>query len=82
MLQTVRERVKQQLDIDLTVSQEVRDNLAQAGFSETYGARPLRRAIQTQVEDMLAESFLEGTIRRSSKVRLDIRDGKIVPSAE
>lgn len=82
MLQTVRERVKQQLDIDLTVSQEVRDHLAQAGFSETYGARPLRRAIQTQVEDMLAESFLEGTIRRSSKVRLDIRDGKIVPSAE
>ena len=77
MLRTVKERIKDQLDIDLDVPSDVRDHLAGAGFSESYGARPLRRVIQNEVEDLMAESFLSGTVKRGCKARLTLKDGKV-----
>jgi len=50
------------LEITLTVSDEVSAKLSEAGFDPTYGARPLRRAIQTMLEDVLAEEMLEGKV--------------------
>ncbi len=52
-------------------------HLAEAGFDEKYGARPLRRAIQTQVEDGLAEEILSGHIKEGDTVQLKLKNDKI-----
>ena len=48
--------------------------LADKGYDSKYGARPLRRTIQTQIEDQLSEKILEGTIRKKTEVRIE-KDG-------
>ena len=55
---------KEQLDIELTVRDSVRDYLAETGYDARYGARPLKRAIQSKIEDAMAEEILEGRIHR------------------
>lgn len=55
-------RVKEQTDIVLDVSQEVRDFVAEKGFDKDYGARPIRRALQNRVEDVMAEALLFGEV--------------------
>ena len=47
----------------LTITDDAIDFLADKGYDSKYGARPLRRTIQTQIEDQLSEKILEGTIR-------------------
>ncbi len=51
--------------------------MVKAGFDPVYGARPLRRAIQSEVEDLVAEDFLRGTIKRGEHVVLDEQDGRL-----
>jgi len=77
MLKTVAGRVKEQLNIDLEVSGPVRNHLAEAGFDERYGARPLRRVIQNEIEDELAEEYLAGRVKNGDHVVLRMKDGKI-----
>lgn len=77
MLKIIRNRIKAQLNIDMLISEDVRNHLADAGFDENYGARPLRRAIQNEVEDEMAEVYLEGRIARGDTVSLEMADGKI-----
>jgi ATP-dependent Clp protease ATP-binding subunit ClpC len=55
----------------------VRDLLLREGYDEEYGARPLRRAIQTHVDDALADAVLAGTIVAGQAARLVVQDGKI-----
>ena len=55
--------------------------LARDGFDPQYGARPLRRAIQTQVEDAVAEKMLEGTLTAGGTARVVLRDGKVAIEA-
>ncbi|HLI87156.1 MAG TPA: AAA family ATPase [Ktedonobacteraceae bacterium] len=78
LLNQVRTRLGEQ-GITLEVSDEVRDLLLQEGFDEEYGARPLRRAIQTYVDDVLADALLSGEIASGQTVVLTVSDGKIVP---
>src|SRR5579875_3770720 len=78
LLDQVRARLSEQ-GITLEVSDEVRDLLLQEGFDEEYGARPLRRAIQTYVDDVLADALLSGEIASGQTVVLTVSDGKIVP---
>ena len=52
--------------------------VADAGFDDTYGARPLRRAIQSKIEDTLSEKILEGTVSKDSKVSVDFADGQFI----
>lgn len=52
-------------------------HLAEAGFDPTYGARPLRRAIQSQVEDLAATKMLEGRSRKATPSRVSAKDGAI-----
>ncbi len=54
------------------------EHLAQAGFDDVYGARPLRRAIQSQVEDLLADEMLGGKIPEKSTIKIDCADDKLV----
>jgi len=77
LLQQVRTRLVDQ-GIQLEVSDEARDLLLREGFDEEYGARPLRRAIQTNVDDALADALLAGEIASGQTVRLDVADGKII----
>jgi ATP-dependent Clp protease ATP-binding subunit ClpC len=58
-------------DIKLDVSDKALDLLASKGYDMVYGARPLRRAIQSQVEDKLAEEILEGRIKSGDNVLVD-----------
>ncbi|HOQ07782.1 MAG TPA: ATP-dependent Clp protease ATP-binding subunit [Clostridiales bacterium] len=69
MLKSLQKRLEQN-GITLQVSDEAIAHLAQKGFDPVFGARPLRRAIQTMVEDKLAEQMLEGTVKSGDTVRI------------
>ena len=77
MLKILEKRCKEQLDIQLKITESVKDFLAEAGFDSKYGARPLRRAIQTKLEDPMANALLEGTIKRGDTVRIQLHQKEI-----
>jgi len=81
LLNQVRARLSEQ-HIELVVSNEVRDLLLREGFDEEYGARPLRRTIQTYVDDALADALLAGDIAPGETAHLILRDGKVAIEAE
>jgi len=62
-------------DIGLDISAEALDRLGEAGFDPVYGARPLKRAIQTQVENPLAQALLSGQFGPGDTIRIDIDAG-------
>ena len=77
MIQGFVKRVKEQMDMDLTVTEEVVDFIAKKGFDKDYGARPIRRAMQTELEDVLAESVIVGEVRMGDAVEAVLeKDGE------
>jgi len=76
MLEIVKNRMES-VGIYLTVDDFAMDLLAEQGFDPVYGARPLRRAIQSAVEDTAAEKMLDGSIKPGETVAVTARDGKI-----
>ncbi len=54
------------------------DYLCRNGFSEKFGARPLRRLIEREVEDLVADSFIKGEIKENDKFTVDFKDNKVV----
>lgn len=62
----------------LEVSDEVKDFLAQEGYSQSYGARPLRRVIQRKIEDPIAEEILTGLYKEGDTIGLNLEDKKII----
>lgn len=66
------------LGIEVTFDASVPALLAKEGFDETYGARPLRRAVVRMVEDAFSTEMLEGNIRAGDRITATVRDGKIV----
>lgn len=77
MCRELIERVKTQLDIRLTIRDSVKKLIVQKGTDKKYGARPLRRAIQNELEDKLAEAILDGIVKPGSTVNVGITKGKI-----
>ncbi len=77
MLDTIAKRAATQLKLRIKAEDALLDHLAEKGFDEKYGARPLRRAIQTEVEDKLAEEILEGRVRMQDTVTLGFKDDKL-----
>ena len=63
--------------LKMEVTNEVKDFMATDGYSEAYGARPLRRLIQRKVEDTLAEEILTGKYEEGDTIVLDMKDGKM-----
>lgn len=61
----------------LDVTDEVKDFILEKGYSDAYGARPLRRAIQTYVEDAIAEAFLRNEIHEGATVHVKLIDGTV-----
>ena len=77
MMNEISDRALDQMGIHLHASEGVLRLLAEAGFDPVYGARPLRRAIQNKVEDLLAEEILGGRIHRGDQVRLTLAGREI-----
>ena len=74
-------RCKDQLGIDLTITPAVKKYLVQKYADAKMGARPLKRAIQSVIEDAMAEELLKGEIRRNSAVTVGLKDNKVVFSS-
>jgi ATP-dependent Clp protease ATP-binding subunit ClpB len=68
----------QERNMDLTLDDAARDLLGEAGFDPVYGARPLKRAIQQQIENPLAQRILKGEFNPGDRIRATARDGQIV----
>jgi ATP-dependent Clp protease ATP-binding subunit ClpB len=66
------------LDFDLEVTDAALTELAKAGFDPVYGARPLKRAIQSELENPLAKAILEGRFAPKDRIRADYRGGRVV----
>ncbi|MBS6602866.1 MAG: ATP-dependent Clp protease ATP-binding subunit [Brachyspira sp.] len=64
-------------ELSVEVTDEVKDHLAKNGYSEAYGARPLRRLIQRKIEDNLAEEILSGKYSQGDTIRITLVDDKI-----
>ncbi len=77
MLATLAERVKD-MEIELSFADAAVDKIADEGFDPVYGARPLRRAIQTEIENRLSEELLSGKIKANKALRCDVQEGKFV----
>ena len=76
MLRQVADRMRD-MEITLTWTEGAKKHLAKAGFDPIYGARPLRRAVTSEVEDLVAETMLRGEITAGSRVTLDVQDDKL-----
>jgi ATP-dependent Clp protease ATP-binding subunit ClpC len=77
MTRELVERAASEMDIKLTITPSVRKQIAEAGFSPKYGARPLRRKIQEKIENPLADMILGGEIVRGDEVSVRVTRGEI-----
>ena len=77
MTNSLKKRIEA-LGYEFEITKEAIKHLAKNGYDEIYGARPLRRAIQSEVEDALADEMLLGTFAEGDKITVDCEDGKIV----
>ena len=78
MLKELKNRLAKQMDITLTYGDTVKNFIFEKGYDKKYGARPLKRAIQNNIEESLAEDILSGKIQASDKVSMTVVDGKVV----
>ena len=67
-----------EMEINIEFSDSAADKIADVGFDEIYGARPLRRAVRSNVEDKLSELLLEGEIKAGKNYICDVKDGEFV----
>ncbi|MCD8390495.1 MAG: ATP-dependent Clp protease ATP-binding subunit [Firmicutes bacterium] len=75
MLASLESRLKAN-DIGVTFDDEAVKKIANEGFDKVYGARPLRRAIQNEIEDMLSEKIIDGDIKAGDNISVTVKDDK------
>ncbi len=76
-LKRVRKQLNSQ-EITLEVTDDAKDYIASVGYDSNFGARPLGRTIQNEIEDQLAEMLLQGKFHQGDRVRVDARERKLV----
>ena len=76
MLRELKNRVQVQMDIELKFTDHLKKYIFEKGYDKKYGARPLKRAIQTYVEDELAEAILRGDVHKGELVTVTVRKNK------
>ncbi len=81
MLNSLKLKLKE-MDITMEFEDSVAEAIADKGFDPVYGARPLRRAIQTELEDMISELILEGTVSSGNRYNCVMTDGKYTVNKE
>lgn len=77
MVSQLAKRIKENMGITIEISDAAKEYLAKEGFDQAYGARPLRRAIQSKIEDRLAEEILDGNIKEGDHVRIEFENDKL-----
>lgn len=77
LLAVLQKRVED-MGIEVTFSDEAVSKIADAGFDDVYGARPLKRAIQSRIEDALSEEMLKGNVKNGGKYICNVKDDKFV----
>ncbi len=77
LLKELKQRVASQMEIQLKFGDAVKKLVFEKGYDKKYGARPLKRAIQTNIEDELAEAVLKGEIKRGDTVQVTVRNDKV-----
>ena len=82
LLKELSDRLSKNPGFVLNFSDKVADYVLEKGYDPQYGARPLRRAIQNELEDFLADEYLEGHIKNNDKILLDIEKDKPVIQKE
>lgn len=78
MIDELIKRVKENIDVNLNITDLAIEKIAEIGYDSSYGARPLRRAIQTNIEDIFAEKMLEGAFTRGENVTIDYKEDFIL----
>ena len=81
-LRTRREQRLHDLEVQFEYTEAARDFLISQGFDANLGARPLRRAIQTYLEDPLSEKMLIGDLKKGTKIQIDAGDNRLVFEVE
>jgi ATP-dependent Clp protease ATP-binding subunit ClpB len=76
-LRRLRERLAER-GVSIELTEDAKEAIAEAGWDPTYGARPLKRAIQRLLENPLALQLLEGGFGEGDTIRVDARDGELV----
>ncbi len=77
MLKELKKRAEDNLGIKISYGETLKKYVFEKGYDKKYGARPLKRAIQTYVEDELAQELLKGDIKAGDKVSISVKDNKI-----
>ena len=77
MLTSLTERLSD-MDISISFSDEAVQHIAKVGFDPVYGARPLRRAISSNIEDAVSEEILKGNIKSGDKVECILENNKFI----
>ena len=77
LMNSLAKRVEEQMQIELHTQESVLDYITEESFDVTYGARPIRRTIQTKIEDGLADAFLDGEIHVGDAVEIGLVDMKV-----
>lgn len=78
MIKVLIDRITKNVGVAMTLTEKATDFLAEKGYDKAYGARPLRRTIQSYVEDKLADELLEGNVREGDNVLVDFENDIIV----
>lgn len=74
MVNSINKRIGEQMNLHIELDDSAKALIVDKGYDEKYGARPLKRALQTLVEDELAEQILEGRIKNGDNVHITCAD--------
>ena len=77
MMKTVNDRIMEQMKLSVELDDAAKAYIVDKGYDAKYGARPLRRTIQNEIEDELAERILEGKIKAGNRVLVTVKDNKL-----
>ena len=78
MIDKISKRTSESMNLSITADTEALDYLLDKGYDKVYGARPLRRTIQNEVEDLIADEYLSGKIKYGDSIELLMDDGKLI----
>lgn len=76
MMKELETRARSQMNLRITLDDKAKDWLIDKGFDPKFGARPLRRTIQTEIEDLLSEKVLDGTVSENASIHITVSEDK------
>ena len=74
LLKEINKRTVEQMELELSVSEEAKEFLIDKGYDKKYGARPLKRVLQNLLEDRLAESILDAKVSEGDKIHISVQE--------